>query len=108
MATTTTNPNRLTLSKRMLIGATIALTLITLYLLTVREPDPAWGKYWMIRPYMVMTFAGAMGGLCNYVLINFRSLVGLNKTMAIVLSLLVFVIGLFMGFVLGLDGTLWN
>jgi hypothetical protein len=108
MTTTTTQPVRLTLSKRMLIGAAIALTLITLYLLTVREPNPAWGKYWMVRPYLVMTFAGAMGGLCNYVIINFRSLVGLNKTMAIILSLLVFVVGLFMGFVVGLDGTLWN
>ncbi len=108
MTTTTTYRIRLTLGKRMLLGVVIALTLLTLFLLTVKEPNPAWGKYWMVRPYLLMTFAGAMGGLCNYIIINFRSVVGLNKTKAIVLSFVVFVIGLFMGFVLGLDGTLWN
>lgn len=99
---------RLPLSKRMLLGAGIALVLITIFLFTVKEPDPAWGKYWMIRPLLVMTFAGAMGGLCNYVIMNFRSLIGLNKSKAILLSLTVFIVGLFLGFVLGLNGTLWD
>lgn len=99
---------RLSLTKQILIGASIGLTLIMLYLSTVREVDPAWGMYWMIRPILLMTFAGAMGGLCNYVIINFRSLVGFSKPVAIILSIVVFIMGLYMGFVLGLDGSLWN
>lgn len=93
---------------RMLIGAGIGLLLISLLVLTVRQPDPAWGKLWMIRPLMVVSFAGAMGGLCDYFILQFRHLLGINKTVATILSVIVFVIGLWMGTILGLDGTLWN
>lgn len=97
---------RLSLSKQMFIGACIALTLIIIYLFTVKEPDPDWGRYWMLRPISLMVLAGAMGGFFNYVIINFRSLAGLSKTAAITLSLVVFIFGLYMGFVLGLADTL--
>ena len=33
---------------------------------------------------------------------------GLNKVLVIVLSLFVYVVGLWLGAVLGLDGTLWD
>lgn len=99
---------RLPLSRQMLIGASIGMTLILLYLLTVKEPDPEWGKYWMIKPILIVSFAGAMGGMCNYVIINFRSLLGLSKSKAVIASLFFCAIGLIIGFALGLNGTLWN
>ncbi|GCC50100.1 potassium transporter KefB [Chryseotalea sanaruensis] len=99
---------RMPLSKRMLIGAEIALVLITLFLLTVKEPEPAWGKYWMIRPLLAMTMAGAIGGFCNYVIINFRSQMGFTKSAAILLSVIVSILGLFVGFAFGLYGTVLN
>lgn len=99
---------RMPLGKRMLIGAGIALVLITFFLSTINEPDPAWGEYWMIRPLLAMTVAGAIGGFANYVIINFRSLVGFTKSSAILLSVIVSVLGLFIGFAFGLYGTLWN
>jgi hypothetical protein len=49
-----------------------------------------------------------MGGLCNYFILNFRHLVGLNKVVAIILSVVVALVGLWMGIILGLDGTMWN
>jgi hypothetical protein len=49
-----------------------------------------------------------MGGLCNYFIVHFRHLAGMNKTIAIILSVLVFIVGLWLGTVLGLDGTYWD
>lgn len=33
---------------------------------------------------------------------------GVNKTVAMILSVVIFIIGLWLGIVLGLDGTYWN
>lgn len=96
------------LTTRMLIGAGLALLLISIFLMGVNNADPSWGKYWMIRPLLVVPFAGAMGGLCNYFIMTKLTKMGLNKVVAIILSVLVCVIGLWMGFILGLDGTLWD
>lgn len=104
----TTHPNAASLTRRMVVGAGMGLLLISLFLLSVDEADPAWGKFWMIRPLIVVPFAGTMGGLCNYYIVRFHSLAGVSKVLALILSLLVFVFGLLMGIVLGLDGTLWN
>jgi hypothetical protein len=91
----------------MLIGAGIGLLLISVFIVP-GEPDPAWGKLWMIRPLIVVPFAGAMGGLCNYLIVHFHNRIGLNKTVAIILSVLVSLFGLWVGIVLGLDGTMWD
>jgi hypothetical protein len=92
----------------MLVGAGIGLLLISLFLAGVNNPNPKWGEFWMIRPFIVVPFAGAMGGLCNYVLVHFHNRIGINKTIAVIASIIVGIIGLWLGIVLGLVGTLWN
>ncbi|MFZ6009251.1 MAG: hypothetical protein ACOYXT_02790, partial [Bacteroidota bacterium] len=72
----TSPPSETSLAKRMIVGAGIGLTLITLFLLSADEPDPAWGKLWMIRPLIVVPFAGAMGGLCQHFILGFHNLAG--------------------------------
>jgi hypothetical protein len=105
----TSAPQRLSLGKRMLWGAWIGLVVIAVFLIPSNNPTPPeWGSFWMIRPLIVVPFAGAMGGLCNYYILTFHQLVGLNRIVAIVISVLVSVIGLWMGIVLGLDGTMWD
>lgn len=96
------------LGKRMLQGAAIALILIAVFLLKAGEPDPAWGKFWMIRPLVIVPAAGAMGGVFYYFMDHLRYQGGWKKIIAIILSLIVYIIGLWMGTILGLDGTLWN
>ena len=91
----------------MLVGAGIGLLLISLFLFSA-EFNPEWGKFWMIRPLVIVPLAGAMGGACNYVIAHFHNRVGVNKTIAMILSVIVFIIGLWMGIVLGLDGTMWD
>lgn len=95
------------LGKRMLIGAGIGLLLISLFVLPA-EANPAWGKFWMVRPLLITPLAGAMGGLCTYFVVNFHDQAGINKTIATILSTVIFCVGLFLGLVLGMDGTLWD
>ncbi|QDK77426.1 potassium transporter KefB [Spirosoma sp. KCTC 42546] len=94
--------------KRMVVGAGIGLVLISIFLLGVREPNPAWGTLWMIRPLLIVPLAGAVGGLCNYVILHFHNQIGVNKSIAVIVSVLVGSIGLWLGIVLGLAGTLWH
>lgn len=93
--------------KPMLIGAGIALMVILFFVLGADNPNPAWGKYWMIRPLSITPTAGAVGG-AFFVFMNYQGYRGFNRTLAILLSIVVYVIGLWLGVVLGLDGTMWD
>ncbi|MBK1439427.1 hypothetical protein JHJ32_05475 [Parapedobacter sp. ISTM3] len=92
----------------MLWGAGIALILISLFLFAAGDPNPDWGKLWMVRPLLIVPSAGAMGGIFYYVMNPMRYRGGWKKLSANLLSLVVYVIVLWLGTVLGLDGTWWN
>ena len=95
------------LVKPMLAGAGIALLVISFFVFGVDAPHPEWGKFWMIRPLLITPLAGATGG-AFYAFLNYQSSRGFNRTLAILLSLMVYFIGLWLGIVLGLDGKMWN
>ena len=105
----TRQPNlRVSFGRSMLIGAAVGLILISLFVFNVSDPKPEWGKFWRIRPLLITPLAGAMGGLF-YGFMNYLSLKsGFNKALAIIIGLIVFIVALWLGIVLGLDGTLWN
>lgn len=106
--TTNQNIHGASLTKRMLQGASIALVLIALFLSTVRNPDPSWPKLWMLRPLVVVPIAGALGGVFYYFMDHFRYMGGWKKIAAHFISLIGYLFLLWIGTVLGLDGTLWN
>ena len=96
------------LTKRMLQGAGIALLLIIFFLSAAGEPNPEWGKLWMLRPLIIVPLSGAMGGVFYYFMDHMRYQGIWRKILANVLSLVVFIIALWMGTILGLDGTMWD
>ena len=95
------------LLKPAIIGAAIALTLMIIFLWGV-QGNPAWGQFWKVRPFVVITFAGAGGGLFYYVMNALRARGGWRRAVAEILSIIVYIIGLWLGTVVGLDGTLWH
>lgn len=94
--------------KRMLQGAVIAFILIVLFLLGAGDPDPAWGKLWMLKPLIMVPVAGAIGGLFYYFMDHLRSQGGWKKVVAVLLSLAGYIVVLWLGTVLGLNGTMWD
>jgi hypothetical protein len=100
--------HRRSMFTRMVQGSAIALVLISLFLFGVDEPDPLWPKFWYIRPLVIVPIAGSMGGVFYYFMDHLRCLGGWQKWLAMVLSLIGYLISVWLGSVLGLDGTLWN
>ena len=96
------------LNLRVLQGALVGLVLILFFILQVRHPRPEWGRFWMIQPLVVTPLAGAMVGLYFHLMRYFRDQEGWKKALGITFTLIGCFIGLWMGIVLGLSGTLWN
>lgn len=92
------------LAKRIIFGAILGFIVISFFVFGVDEPRPEWGKYWMVRPLIVTPLAGAAALVLTY----FIGRIVQQKALAIVLSAIVVVIALWLGIVLGLDGTMWN
>lgn len=95
-------------TKAMLTGAVIGLAAISFFVFGVDHPNPEWGSFWQIRPLVVTPLAGATGGAFYAFMDYLSSTKGMNRTVAVVLSVIVFVVGLWLGTVLGLAGTMWN
>ncbi len=105
----TSQDSQASLATRMLIGAAIGLAVISFFVLGAPTiTPPHWGQYWHVRPLIVEPLAGAMAGLCNYYILRFHARLGINKAVAIAASIVIGLIGLWMGIVLGLVGTMWN
>ena len=103
-----TQENQPSLALPMMLGAGIALAIISLFVFGADNAKPEWGPLWMIRPLIVTPLAGATGGAFYYFMDRMRSKGQINGVVAIILSLVVYVIGLWLGIVLGLDGTMWD
>lgn len=96
-----------TLRNRMLYGAGIAFLFIGIFLLGAESKDE-WSQYWMLRPLIIVPLAGAFGGAFFHFMGIARSKGGLTKAMAILFSFIGYVVIVWLGIVLGLDGTLWD
>jgi hypothetical protein len=96
------------LGRRMLIGALIGLIVICYFVFSVDRPNPAWPQYWRIRPLLVAPLAGAFGILSFYLKFIIPPKNSLMNVLVIFISVLAFMIALWMGTVLGLSGTMWN
>jgi hypothetical protein len=99
------------LTKRILQGALLAPVLLILFLLIAPlfgDGDWHYGL-WIISPLVVMMFGGACGGVVYFIMDVLRSHGGWKKTLANILTVLVYIVGMYMSLVLGLAFVgLWN
>lgn len=93
---------------RMLQGAGLALMLISALLILAGEGNPDWPELWQVKPLLIVPLAGAVGGLFYYTMDHLRYQGGLIKVLGIIFSILGYLIVLWLGTVLGLNGTMWN
>ena len=91
-----------------LTGFFIGLSLVSLFLFTAGEPNPEWPSYWRTKPLVITPIAGALAGFfCYWIrtkMRRFGNWLWLYTILAIVFSFPL----LWIGFILGLDGTYWN
>lgn len=100
--------NRSTLVIHMLVGAVIALTFISMFLISAGKGDPEWPALWFIRPLIFVPVAGAIGGGFHYYMHHLKPENAGMKVIAIIIAFLGYLISVWLGSVLGLDGTWWN
>jgi hypothetical protein len=96
------------LFKRAFIGYVIALVVILFFVLQATDPHPDWPKLWMIRPLIITPIAGALGGIAFHFLDSQSDQRTWTKILARTGGVIIYIIGLWMGVVLGLAGTMWN
>ena len=104
----TTYINKTLLVKFMIIGAGIGLLLTALFVRTAEAGNPVWPRGWVIRPLIILPLAGAIGGAFTHYLMQLTTQGSWRRVLAVALSLVIYLVGLWIGFVLGFDGTLWN
>ncbi len=96
------------MAKFALIGAVIGLVLISIFLMGVKHADPSWPKYWQLKPLVIVPLAAAAGGAFFYFMNGFSRRGFWVGLLARIVGLICFIIALWLGTVLGLDGTLWD
>lgn len=100
--------NLSTLIKFAIAGAFLALILISLLIFSVNTPKPEWGQHWFIRPIIVAPIIASIGGISMY-LVNLGEFESkLLNLLLFLFSIVLFLFFLWIGIILGLDGTLWN
>ena len=95
------------LFRRALIGGSIALVLISL-LIFGAQAETVWPKLWFVRPLIIVPLAGASGGAFYHFMDKKFPQKGWLKGFSIVISMFVYAVALWMGTIIGLDGTLWD
>lgn len=99
---------KIVLVKRIRSGAATAFCLIALFLAGVNDPKPEWGKFWLVKPLLIVPIAGAMGGAWYHFIMLYFAQAGWKKALFMLVSLTGYVVLLWLGTVLGLNGTLWD
>lgn len=104
----TRNISPKSLFRHLISGWATGLLITTLMILSADEFKPEWGEWWMLRPLIITPLAAAAGMLAFYLKVYFKPAGTISKTAIFLISLLLFLIALWLGIVLGFDGTLWN
>ncbi|HRG20840.1 MAG TPA: hypothetical protein PLQ57_07405 [Saprospiraceae bacterium] len=100
--------NKPLLYRRVAIGATIAFVWTAYFLIKGGAFDPKWPHFWYIRPLILVPLAGAVGGVFYHLMEGFRIKGGWIKVGINLLCVIVYIMGVWIGTVLGLDGVWWD
>jgi ABC-type branched-subunit amino acid transport system permease subunit len=91
----------------MALGGCFALFLMTVFLVAAGPGKPEWGEYWRLRPLILTPVVASFGGaFFGYLTFRFRN--GWLGIAAVLFGLVIYVVSLWLGSVLGLDGTHWD
>ncbi len=94
--------------RHFIFGLIIGFIAISFFVFTVDHAPAEWGPRWMIRPLVVTPLVGGLAGLFLYAGKLLETPSKWMKIVAITGSVLAFLILLWIGIILGLDGTMWD
>ena len=92
----------------MLIGAGLGLIAISIFVIGAGKRETEWGNYWRVKPLLLTPFIGAIVGMCYDITERLRKLNGWLGYLFVGLSVIGYALGMWVGLVLGLAGTMWD
>jgi hypothetical protein len=98
-------PSQASLIKPMILGTVVGL--VAFFFFSRGEAKPEWGPLWKVRPLIVLLLSGAFWGVCFNYLVR-QKYFPLSKIATVVLGVLGLLLGIWMGVVVGFDGTMWD
>lgn len=105
---TKTKNSRTGILKTAAGGWVAGLGLISLFVFGINDPAPEWGSYWQVRPLLLTPVIAGTGAGFAYLLFNRGGGSAGRKLLFTVLAASSFLFCLWIGVILGLDGTLWD
>lgn len=93
---------------KMLVGAVIGFIVISLFVFGVDNPNPAWGENWRLRPLVVTPLVSALATQALFLKYMIRFETKIMNDLLYLFSFVLVFIGLWLGIILGLDGTMWD
>lgn len=96
------------IAKTMVIGLIFGLAIISLFVFTVSSPKEEWGNNWRMQPLILTPMIVAFGSLAFLANRIFKPQTKTAKTLLLIASIIAFIFSIWIGIVIGLNGTLWN
>lgn len=93
--------------KAAMTGGIVGLVIISVFVFTA-ETKQEWGTLWQIKPLVITPLVAALGGGAFYATLSFFSANRWPKALGMTIGVLAFMVALWLGVVLGLNGTLWD
>lgn len=95
------------LINKMLLSATIGIIIAGSFVYSNTPYNDNWGHLWFIKPLILIPLSGSVGGALYYLFTRYMQNV-LPKWLLFAVGTLLFGISLWVGTILGLNGTYWN
>lgn len=99
--------NNRTLIKTLLMSFAIGFFVITMMIFPIQNPKPEWGENWKIKPLIIVPLMSVIGSIPFYFTLIRKFKSSSNKFYSTIAAILLFLICLWLGIILGLNGTLW-
>ena len=92
----------------VIIGSVIAFVLISVILYKGGALDPKWPQFWYLRPLILVPLAGGVWRFIFYTMEKYRQGPIWRKVIVNLVCVLIYIIGIWLATVIGLDGVWWH
>lgn len=91
-----------------LFSGGIGLLLICLLLYSNNHIDPSWGKWWQLKPLVIVPLGSAFAGRIIYYIHPKKPIEQWKMLLFVLGAVVFFCMSCWISIIVGLDGTLWN
>ncbi len=92
----------------LLLGAGINLIINVLFITDLDTTNSAWSPFWMVKPLTLGPLITGLGAMLAFYVVKFLINQNISKYISYFSFVAIFIISIWLGIVLGFNGTLWD